>query len=638
MNDVHYPQNVEITLQDFEASGWKEAVDLALSESYVMMYHSLAEAAHTANEQNQIKTEKVLSLLAGACSMVLSPLSPNEPFIPAMAIHNCRTILPDDLLETDIQFFTEIAESIDHSRLKARINDLLWLKSTPRNTRYALNAIDAYCSLPLDANTWVNGGEENWQRAISLALALKKGAGDRLQNMEALIVSTFSTASSSDDYFALWLADLMKANRLGKAHQLDVARKLESLAQEFSSENNLLRARDYYDAASEWYKWIPDEAKAAEMTVAVAESWADEASIRNTAETPSCMVAVKCYDNAIQTYRTIPRKMRPVHRVDERIDELLFLLSDAGKGILDQMQIIQTSSIDLNELIEIANQSVTGKTVQEALYEFANVYTGVRVDQLRDTVIQRMRQQPLFSFFPSVMVSSDGRVTARREGLSLKEGLTPEDEIAIRAEMIRNYQYAIQIAVQGCILPALEVLLQEHRIREADFIALAKASNFVPLDRVNLFGKALFAGYDGDFITALHLLIPQIENLVRVHLKQKGAQTSNLDKNGIETENGLSTIMELPEAIQVFGENIHFELKSLLCDANGPNLRNELAHGLLDEDKCNSSFVVYVWWLALRLTVLTWWNSANNFNRQYEEAEVNTEQTTTTEPIAEGEP
>ena len=249
-----------------------------------------------------------------------------------------------------------------------------------------------------------------------------------------------------------------------------------------------------------------------------------------------------------------------------------------------------------------------------------------------------MRQQPLFSFFPSVMVSSDGRVTMRREGLSLEEELTPEDEIVIRAEMIRNYQYAIQIAVQGCILPALEVLLQEHRIREADFIALAKASNFVPLDRVNLFGKALFAGYDGDFITALHLLIPQIENLVRVHLKQKGAQTSNLDKNGIETENGLSTIMELPEAIQVFGENIHFELKSLLCDANGPNLRNELAHGLLDEDKCNSSFVVYVWWLALRLTVLTWWNSANNFNRQYEEAEVNTEQTTTTEPIAEGEP
>ena len=131
----------------------------------------------------------------------------------------------------------------------------------------------------------------------------------------------------------------------------------------------------------------------------------------------------------------------------------------------------------------------------------------------------------------------------------------------------------------------------------------------VPKGRTGLFGKALFAGFDRDFITALHILIPQIEHLVRVHLKQAGAKTTNLDKDGIENENGMSALMELPEAERVFGKDLAFELKTLFCDAFGPNLRNELAHGLLDEDAFHSPYAIYAWWLGLRLIFNTWWNS-----------------------------
>ena len=40
-------------------------------------------------------------------------------------------------------------------------------------------------------------------------------------------------------------------------------------------------------------------------------------------------------------------------------------------------------------------------------------------------------------------------------------------------------------------------------------------------------------------------------------------------------------------------------------------LRNELAHGLLDEDGCNYPFAIHAWWLALKITFNTWWNSVN---------------------------
>jgi len=127
-----------------------------------------------------------------------------------------------------------------------------------------------------------------------------------------------------------------------------------------------------------------------------------------------------------------------------------------------------------------------------------------------------------------------------------------------------------------------------------------------------------------------------MEHLVRVHLKQSGATTTNIDKDGIQNENGMSTLMELPETVQVFGKDLAFELNSLFCDAFGPNLRNELAHGLLDEDGFNTPFAIYAWWLALRLTFIAWWNSAA---LAIGEQEVNEEQVAATGTVdGQGEP
>jgi hypothetical protein len=148
-----------------------------------------------------------------------------------------------------------------------------------------------------------------------------------------------------------------------------------------------------------------------------------------------------------------------------------------------------------------------------------------------------------------------------------------------------------------------------HRLRESDFVAIASESPIVPEGRERLFGKALFAGYEKDFVAALHLLIPQIEHMVRWHLKAAGIKTTNLDRDGVENENGLSALMELPEATQIFGEDLSFEFKALFCDAFGPNLRNELAHGLLDDNACQSPYAIYTWWFGLKLVFKAFWNA-----------------------------
>ena len=68
-------------------------------------------------------------------------------------------------------------------------------------------------------------------------------------------------------------------------------------------------------------------------------------------------------------------------------------------------------------------------------------------------------------------------------------------------------QDLVNIAVMGYILPALNAISLEHRVREGDLIQLARLSPIVPPGRDRLYGKALYHGYNGDFASALHLLV-----------------------------------------------------------------------------------------------------------------------------------
>jgi hypothetical protein len=610
MSNERYPADLEITAQDFTECGWEDVLSNTTREGYSSMWQAFSAAARKAMEEGRQAQGKVLWLLADACSMTLSPASLNEPFKPIMVMEGKRSAIPDDLPDPEITFFAQVVEGVDDIWLKARLADLVWLKQQPRDVTFALSAIDSYRSIPLDTQTWIRGGDKCWRRAISLTLMLRDGAGNRLQEMESSIVAALNGATIEDGYLSQWLADLLYENSLGRSVQGDIAQKLEALAQQFDEQGDIHRSRDYFDAAAQWYKKAGNEEKAAEMTVAVAEGWAKEAVARISSDNPSHMVAASFYENAIQVYRTIPRSERAVHRVDERIAELRKHLSESGEKSLDEMGQITSPRTDISELIDNARNAVRGKDAIEALKAFANLHRGVDVKQARESAFERIRRHPLQAMFPATIMSRDGRVIANRPGMSLGERLTEDDEVVIRAEMIRDYGILVSIVVQGDIWPALEVMLLEHRLTEADFVHLARQSPIVPQGREPLFGKALFAGYDQDFVTALHLLVPQIEHLVRYHLKQVGVKTTNLSIDGIENENGLSTLMDLPEVNQVFGEDLAFEIRALFCDAFGPNLRNELAHGLIEANDCYSVNSIYAWWFSLKLVFNTFWNAA----------------------------
>lgn len=168
MPNQRYPEDLVISVQDFADSGWHEVIAQASREGYPAMWQAFSAAARSAIGHGRNEQGKVLWLLADACSMMLSPSSQNEPFKPFPVFHDRRSVIPDDLSEADITFFAQIVDAADDNWLKARLADLVWLKGKPRNASFALKAIDAYRSIPLDTDTWTRGGAKNAGRERSV--------------------------------------------------------------------------------------------------------------------------------------------------------------------------------------------------------------------------------------------------------------------------------------------------------------------------------------------------------------------------------------------------------------------------------------------------------------------------------------
>ena len=91
----------------------------------------------------------------------------------------------------------------------------------------------------------------------------------------------------------------------------------------------------------------------------------------------------------------------------------------------------------------------------------------------------------------------------------------------------------------------------------SDFIRLLLNNPLVPLGREWIIARGLYAGVSGDFLTAVHFLIPQLEASLRYLLSQSQVITSGFDDEGIQDEYNINRLLSASEFVeplaQLFG-------------------------------------------------------------------------------------
>lgn len=592
--------NSPITAQDLVSCGWEDVLRGLNEQGHMAMENAFRKAAKVAFEQDRTTDGHALRLLAELCSMMLSVTDSKVPFRPEWILEDRRSRIPDDLLPAEIAALSDFVPTVENPWLKGRLAHVVWIASKPREVQYALMTIDSYRSLPLTVSAWLHGGHAAWSQAVMLSKSLRGAVGNRLQVIERDLVETALSSELGQEVPILPIARLLREHELGESRAESIASHLAKCAQDIAADGEHTNAAAYFAHASDWYGIAEEQTPQIEMIVAEAESYVAEGQQRLQSEPPSALAAASWFDDAVKAYRKVPSAERLRFGIDERIHDLRMLLSETRRESMNEFKIFETST-DVSEVVTRVQDELRGHDLPQSLKRFAAMVAPPPHQQMVDEAKVIAEQTIFTKLFGVSHMSSDGRVVGHRDP-SRPDNVEQEDK-GLEDDTFRQYQHTFGFIGACVVEPARLVISEEHQLTERYITELAAVSPLVPPGREILFGKGLYAGFVGDYVTAAHLLVPQFEHLIRCAIASTGGATTNLYDSGVERHKTLDTLLELPEAETTFGKDLFETLKAIFRDPNGEGFRNQVAHGLLDDVDFPWDRAAFLWGLALSLAV-----------------------------------
>lgn len=585
--------------ESIDPAWWGRLLDVADLREYEVVEHISRVFARRLTENGLEPLERaVLGALWGATSAVLKGGDWLDPFVPVVSVQGRRSFIPSDLNPEQITLLSMTVPLLVRSELRARIADVVWMYGDRSNTLMLDTAIDAYIATPLASEVWMRGGGQAWQRAFVLLHRRGPDGLDRLTAAADAVRDRVLTGTVEDRYFIAELSGFMRKNsRMDEETTRSIAAHLTGLAARVAPDARL--ARHLEREAKAWFSRIDDDA-AHECAERVAATYVVEADQRVASEGDGATLAEGFFlEKAIASYRTLPRRYRLAHGIETLIPQLRERLRSSREDMIESMIRIKSDPIDISEAIADARAGVSGHAnILDALAAFVSLAPPMDHERTR-SFAEELISGSIRHIFGSSTLSTDGRKVASRPAAG-----TGPDEDVIWAEMVRNVTTTVQITAKGRILPALDVLTFDHRFSRDLLTELCLESPAVPEGHAHLWAAGLAMGFNLEFGPAIAILVPQMEHLIRVMLKEGGADTLYVDDDGVETEKSMSALLQMPEAAEVFGPGMVMEMKAMLVEQGGANQRHDIAHGLFDDAAGWTHDAVFMWWFCLRLA--TW--------------------------------
>ena len=531
-----------------------------------------------------------------------------SPFVPLLHFADGnRTCIPEDITSDEMDFFIMILDYVSNNMLKARIADILWVrKYKKKGIVYPEMVVEKYLPSTIDFNApnfFAN--LRCWRRGLSVAKQINKE--ESLECFGRNVLNYLSQTKFERDDYAFELIKLLRLFGLCAEQKDEIIKKAVEWGDKLKNVDCFLACL-YYDEASLWADSQKQSDDYVKLQIKCVETYAQEAE-----KSESGNMAAIYYETAFKILRDLNKEKRLQYFSVEQENELIRNIKLSGKQSLSEMK-EHDFTFDVSELVKYVIDNIKGQNSGLALKNFTTLFGRISFKKLEKNAIDLIRAFPLLSSLGHTIYASDGRVVARTPGFNDFNDLSWKNP-AVWQSMVWQYGNRIYVLVQIAILPALQIIRCEHDIQLNDIIRIVRKSNLIPTDRVEVFAKGLYAGFSYDFITALNLLVPQIEHMVRYHLQEAWVKTSVIEK-GIEQETGLSTLIDKEKTKEIFCLFLWFEIKALFCDGAGPNLRNNVAHGLLSSDEMKGLYSIYCWWFCFKLVYIGFYNTERNEDKK----------------------
>ncbi|OZD24266.1 DUF4209 domain-containing protein [Rhodococcus sp. 06-156-3C] len=582
-----------------DPSWWEDVLESVSADSYELPELLSPDLANAAKDPAVTGfKELVLQVLATASSAMLNSNDWSEPYTPAMQLGGRRTPLPSDLEASHVALLARIVPLVKHDSLRARAADVAWFYGNRSDVATLDLAIDAYRSTPLSQEVWFRYGRDAWIRALELAIRRGPEGAVRAREMTDVLIGEVIKGQLAENFRTVQIAETLRLHGMvDESGRADIYRSLVQLATQAVDPNPRLSRHLEREAVT----WLPKSDGAAKNAAfeRIAHTYIAEADARVKTDLVSgAFVEGSFLEKAIAILRTIPRSYRAANELDELIEQLRRRLRESREASVELMMRIQSDPVDLTDYVAYARSQVSGHADKfDALASFAKLAPPMDEARTRETAAE-MLEGSISHLFRSETISSDFRKVASTPGST--QGA---DAAAVWGEMVRTVGFHSQLVATGVIQPAQEILTTDHRFGRQYMVSLCSESPLVPAGHETLWADGLTLGLAGNYGIAISVLVPQLEHAVRVALQSNGVYTLFVDERGVESEKSLNALLDMTEAAEIFGAGMVMEMQALLVTQGGPNLRNDVAHGLLTDASAWSYSAMYIWWFCLRLVM-----------------------------------
>lgn len=535
-----------------------------------------------------------LRFIASVLLMGLNPENHKAPLKPGICYATGVPSLEQVYPKAELRPLIPWAASLPHPELRARFMDLAWMVC--RDIQAAMEAISAY----VQAAAYFES-KSQWafcairlERALRLAVSLGKGGHHLTTDVLTAIHDTLNRQRGSAT--GLLVNPLVAvALEFSKSELESLAGYAECAANCAASQGENWHAHASQRLAAKCYRkaGLSRQARVAEQKGA--ESLVAEAYAMRRRPGGGNIAACSVLEQAISELRQ--------GGPDSRADMLFAELLQWQASIRLQVETHQVL-VEGKELVSAALEAIHERPLKEALLALCALTNTPSIEYLKTQAHTSARAAPITNLFGKKKVSPEGKTIAWIPPLT-EDMKDPSQHDALRSQMYFHARLWRGLVVQAQINPACQSIYKQD-FNAAEFIALVSDSPWIPPGHHQAICRALLAGFQRDTVLVAHLVPPQLEAMIRHVVALQGGPAFVLEANGAQSANTMGPLLSTPEALSAFSEDGIFELKDLLTDALGTNLRNNVAHGLLTDAQLSSDpDVYYAWWVLLRLCLKT---------------------------------
>lgn len=590
---------------------WKKAIaQLAIpdcSSALVLFNQLLRDALNEANQE----AEEVYRFFARLFSLHWHlGLPPDLQLKPLMEFSNNRSFIPEDLTSEELAVLQEIAPTVEFPHLRARFYHIIWQRT--KDYKAALNAASSYfqvAQLTESNDNWVDFVEAIWLASL-LAKSLRKSGEDLLQEICQYIEKTIAKWEGLEKgYGVLKLIEILMV-----CPDPDF-KKLAAISSGIAANTDSNKAveRGYWELAATCHQKCGNMEESRNCNVRAAKTYEDMAKTYASGLNPSYMAACCELEKAIVAFRRI-------EGCSKHARELVDVLVKYEQLTSPEMKHFEYSC-DVSEVVDKVRSTIRNMPLDKAVRVlcFDSACRIPSRSRLLAEAERLVKDFPILHLFGAKLVDAYGRVVAKRPGAINKD--ERGWELLLDAQSKQSWALDAQFRVNCFIIPAVQEIILTNVITEDSFIELVKHNPFIPSGHEPLFAKGLYYGFSYRFVEAAHILTPQLENSIRYVLAQQGITVIKHNNMGIQDVFTLDVLLRedrfTGKLKELFGEDVIFELESLLVSPFGYNYRNKIAHGLTSYIEAMSYPAVLIWWHVMRFCLMP---MINVQSAEYEES------------------